>query len=222
MLVEFICLREIPNGSLRLVVTASAQDSSHRVVILEFFRPLPDVSDQIHDAEWTSTLRLRINRIRTTHRAALVRNGHGVGIPCVAPRVEASIGSLGRVLPLPLVRQPLPCPGCIGARVFKRNPSDGLVVPACRIGAVAPVTQEIQIVVWMVVGRVEKFLELRVRDWIFVDPERLHVHGMIMKASRRILPGILNVHADIVETLNLNSLHTKAEVTFGNFRHVRR
>ena len=43
-----------------------------------------------------------------------------------------------------------------------------------------------------------------------------------MKASRRILPGILNVHADIVETLNLNSLHTKAEVTFGNFRHVRR
>src|SRR5579884_271449 len=51
VLVIAVCLREIPDRTLRLVVAAAAEDCGTRVVILEFVGHLPDVADKVHDSE---------------------------------------------------------------------------------------------------------------------------------------------------------------------------
>src|SRR5439155_941536 len=119
MLVELVRLREVPDGSLRLVVAATAQDSAPCVLILKFFCPLPNVADKIHDSKWTCSLRMCIHRIWTSHGAALIRSRERFGVPGISPRVHATIPALGCILPLPLVREALPCPTGIRTRIFE-------------------------------------------------------------------------------------------------------
>src|SRR5262252_9476640 len=101
-----------------------------------------------------------VGRVRTSHAAALVGHRNCVWLPFIAPRVNASVGSLRGVLPLPLVGKALARPRCIGTRVFKGNPGDRLVLPARWIRAAPPIAQKIQIVTRMVARRIQKTLEL--------------------------------------------------------------
>src|SRR5260370_40610124 len=105
MLVQLVRLWEIPDRSLRLVIASSAKNSSTRVLILKFLGPLPHVADQIHDAKRARTLRMRINRIRTSHGTPLLWSWYSFGIPVVTPWIQAVVTALRCVLPLPLMRQ---------------------------------------------------------------------------------------------------------------------
>src|SRR5216684_3571518 len=171
MLVELICLWKIPDGSLRLVITATPQDASPRVLILKFFGPLPHISYQVHHREWACAQRVRVDRIRTPHGSSFVRHWHGVSIPCVSPWIHASIRTLCRILPLPFMRQTLSRPRSISSSIFKGHPRHRLVVPAGRIRAILPIPEEVQIILRMIMSRLEKLLKLCVGDRIFIDPE---------------------------------------------------
>src|SRR5712692_12115785 len=74
MLAEFVGLWEVPDGSLGLVITASPENTSAGVLILEFFRPLPDVSYQVHHTERACAQWMGVDRIWPAHGAALVGN----------------------------------------------------------------------------------------------------------------------------------------------------
>src|SRR5579872_560644 len=161
-----------------------------------------------------------IDSVRTAHRARSVRNRHRLRFPIVAPRIESLVCSLCGILPFPLMRQALSRPSSISSRVFEGNPNHGLVVPACGVVSVRPVPEEVKIVLGMIVSGIQKFLELRIRDWVFVNPERPHMHGMIMKAAWGILPCVLYIHANIVEAFDLDPLDLKAKISFGNLYHI--
>src|SRR5262249_22626023 len=120
-------LRKIPHGSLRLVVTAASQNPAAGMFVDVFIGPLPDVAHQIHNAERARSTRVCGDAVGTSHVPAFVRRRDDRRVPLVAPWVFALVGSLGVVLPFPLVRQALASPLSIGARIFKRDPSNGLV-----------------------------------------------------------------------------------------------
>ena len=142
---------------------------------------------------------------------AFVRERNGVSIPFVSPGIHAPISALCRILPFPFVRQTLSCPCGIRSRIFKGHPRHRLVVPTRRIRSILPIPEKVQIILRMIVSRIEKRLELCVGHRIFVDPERLDVHRMIVKASRGILPRILHVDPDVIETFDLDSGYAKIE-----------
>src|ERR1700716_3764381 len=90
VLAEFVRLWEVPDGSLRLVITASAENTCACVVVLEFFRPLPDISYQVHYTERACTLGVRVDRVGSAHGAALVGSGNYVSSPAIAPRIDTT------------------------------------------------------------------------------------------------------------------------------------
>src|ERR1035437_5955686 len=47
------------------------------------------------------------------------------------------------------------------------------------------------------------------------------MHGMIMKATRGILPRILHVTTDVIEPFNLDTGYTKIEIRFGDLYPIR-
>jgi hypothetical protein len=119
---QFICLGEIPDGSLRAVVASASQNPATGVLIQKLIRPLPHIANKIHDAERASAFGMRGNGIGTAHGAALVRVGDGGSIPLISPRIEAAISSRSGVLPFPFARQTLSGPGGVGARIFEGTP----------------------------------------------------------------------------------------------------
>src|SRR5258708_7306988 len=171
MLVELICLWKIPDGSLRLVITATPQDASPRVLILKFFGPLPHISYQVHHREWACTQRVRVDRIRTPHGSSFLRHWNGVSIPCVSPGVHAAISALCRILPFPFVREAFSRPRGISSSIFKGHPRHRLVVPTRRIRAILPIPEEVQIILRMIMSGIEKLLKLCIGHRIFIDPE---------------------------------------------------
>src|ERR1700728_3143109 len=162
MLVVPVGLREIPDGALRLVVTASAQNGGSRVFIDVLIGPLPDIPYHIHRAERACPFGMGIDiagreyrsppvgrrrcRIR---RIALPGAGEGTAAQrrrqpiAVSPRIAAGIVALRRVLPLPLVWQAFSGPPCILPRVFKRDPGHRLVAPALGIDPSLPIPEEV-------------------------------------------------------------------------------
>src|ERR1700678_2457642 len=110
MLIQLVSLREIPDCTLRLVVTPPAQNTTASVLIDKLIRPLPHISYHVHHAERTGSLRMRIDWIGTPHGARLIRCRHSAIIPCITPRIEAVVRPLSRVLPLPLMGQALSRP----------------------------------------------------------------------------------------------------------------
>src|SRR6267378_4857598 len=98
--------------------------------VRELFRPLPDVTDEVHHPKRTGSFRMSADRIGTAHRAVLILLRNGGCVPLVAPRIEPAIGALRGVLPFPLVRQALPCPDGVGARILDGHPCNRSIFPA--------------------------------------------------------------------------------------------
>src|SRR5581483_6719281 len=88
--------------------------------------------------------------------------------------------------------------------------------------AVLPVAKKVYCVLGRVMRRVEKLLELRVRDRILVDIERRSLHDVLMIAARRVLPWILHVDARIVTAFDLGAAHAKIKSSARNADHAAR
>src|SRR5579875_164392 len=104
MLVVAVCLREIPDRALRLVMTASAQNCRTCMFIDVFIGPLPNISYQVPHAEWTRSLRMSIYIIRWSQHASSIGDGDCRSVPLISPRIPATVGALRGELPFPLVR----------------------------------------------------------------------------------------------------------------------
>ena len=80
--------------------------------------------------------------------------------------------------------------------------------------------QKVQIVLRVVMRCFQKFLELRVR---YRDTDRSRTNrscsSCTMMAAWRIFPWVLHVHADIVETFDLDSVHPERKFARGNVYH---
>src|SRR5277367_2498075 len=159
VLVQFVSLGKVPDRALRSIVTATAENAAARVLVGEFLGPLPDISYHVHHAEWAGSLRMSIDRIRTSHRARLVSYRHSGFVPLVAPRIELAVRTLGCVLPFPLMRQALSRPVRVGARIFLRDPRHRLVFPSRRIASIFPIAEKIQVILGVVVGGIQELLE---------------------------------------------------------------
>src|ERR1700722_9541739 len=72
---EPLCLREIPNRTLRFVVFPTAHDCRPSVLVRKLVGPLPNVANQVHHSKRTRTLRMRIHRVRSAHDTPLIRSG---------------------------------------------------------------------------------------------------------------------------------------------------
>ena len=105
MLGQLVGLREIPDCALRLIVVATTQDAGPRMLIHEFFGPLPHVAHHIHHSEWTCARRMRIHRVGESGHPRLVCHRNGRCIPFISPRISTFIGPLRRILPFPLMRE---------------------------------------------------------------------------------------------------------------------
>src|SRR5271157_5756319 len=171
MLAQLIGLRKIPNRALRLVITASSKNPPASFLVLKFLPPPPPLSGPVHYAKRACPLRVRVHCIRSAHGSVFVHGWNCVGIPRVAPGICTSIRPLGRILPLPLVRQTLPRPSRVGARILQRHPRNRPIVPTRGVDAILPVAEEIQIVLRMIAGGIEELLELRVGHGILINPE---------------------------------------------------
>ena len=155
---------------------------------VEFVGPLPDVAHHVHHAVGAGSLRMRVDGVGSGHRAACLRNGNGRGIPRVAPGKNAAVRALRGQLPLPLMRQALARPLCVGARIFKRDPGHGPIVPARGEVSVLPVAQKVDRVARRVVRGVEELLELRVGDGKLVDVEGGDVSSRVRGSGAASLP----------------------------------
>ena len=154
---------------------------------------------------------MRVDGIGARHGAAGDGRGNVGGLPEVAPGIGAAVGALRGKLPLPLVRQALAGPLGVGARIFKRDPGDGAIVPALRIAAVLPVAQKVDGVGGRVVRGVEELLELGVGDGELVDEERGHLHLVLVEAARGVFPWVLDIDAGVVAAFDLGTLHAEVE-----------
>ena len=162
MLCQFICLGEIPDRSLRLVVTSASQDSASSVLVEKFIGPLPNVADHVHHSERACGFWMSGDGIRTSHRSALVRSGDRGSIPLIPPRIKPAIGALGSILPLPFARQPLSSPGRIRARILQGNPGDRLVCPTLGVCSILPVAQKIQVICRTIMRCIQELLKVSI------------------------------------------------------------
>src|ERR1041384_5176235 len=66
VLIQAVRLREVPHGSLGLIIASSSQHGGAGMLVQKFVGPLPDVADQVLHAERTCPLRMSIHSIRTS------------------------------------------------------------------------------------------------------------------------------------------------------------
>src|SRR5580698_7404707 len=109
------------------------------MLVHEFVSPLPDVAHHVHHSERTGALRVSVHQRRTRKVAAFVWLRNSRVVPLISPRIQALVFPLGRILPLPFVRQPFAGPLRIGARVFQRYPGYWFILPASVRPAVLPI-----------------------------------------------------------------------------------
>src|SRR5271163_2026751 len=189
VLIVAICLREIPDRALRLIVASSAQNPRPGVFVNKFVGPLPDISNHIHNAEWTCPSRVRIDVVRLRQFASLVWIWNVRRVPEITPWIDAVlIAALGRVLPLPIVWQPFSRPPRIGARIFESDPGHRLISPSLRICAILPILQKVLIILRMVLRSIQKLLEFGIRDRKFVHVESVNMHSMFVETPWRVFP----------------------------------
>lgn len=198
MFVQLVSLRKIPMGSLRLVMAAAAQDCGARTIIEPFVSPLPDIPYKVFDAERTGTGGMSAKLSSATHIMSTIRGRDSGGIPLVAPGVRSSVGTLGRILPFPLMRKPLTSPFRVGTSVVERNPCNRLVCGACWECPIGPIFQEVVSVLRYIAGSIHEFLELRVTHWVFIHIECVEFHLVCMMPARRIFSRVLDINADFV------------------------
>src|SRR5208337_2396594 len=222
MLIILVSLRKIPLRPLGLVVAPTTENSRAGVLIDVFICPLPNVADHVHHAERACSRRMCINIIRTSHSAPTIRRRYGTRFPRIAPWIDATVGSLGRILPLPFVWQSFFGPLGIVARVLERNPSDWLVRPSLWIRPVCPVSKKVRIILRVIVSCLEKLLEVKVGDGVLVNVERLYLHAVFVKAARRVFPRILHINTNVIGAFNLNPFNLEGEIGASNLNHAGR
>jgi len=110
----------------------------------------------------------------------------------------------------------------MAARVLERDPGNRPVGPAAGDGTVFPVLQEVVVVGGPAARRIREALEFRVRHREAVDIERLHRDQFAVAPAGRVLPGVLNVQADPVESLDFHTGHMEVEFTCRNADHALR
>src|SRR6185437_12444428 len=74
----------------------------------------------------------------------------------------------------------------------------------------------------MVMGRIQEFLKISIRNRILVHKEGFELHPVLVKPARHAFPRILNIDADIVEPLDFNSFHFENVVSARNPDHALR
>ncbi len=67
---------------------------------------------------------------------------------------------------------------------------------------------------------VEKLLELRVGDGVFVDEEGNDLHLALVESARCILPWILHIDAGVSVPFDLSALNAEDEIATGNADHA--
>ena len=204
-----------------MVVASSAKNRTPRVRIHVFVGPLPDVPHHVECPEWARALRMGCDIVRAPRLAALVGNGHRLGIPRVAPGVRASIASLRRVLPFPFVGQTFSRPLRIRSCILQRNPGDWLIGPSLRVGSSLPIPEEVNVILGVVMGRVEKLLEILVRHRVLIEIKRTHRNALFVEASRRIFPRILNIDSGIIGAFNLHAFYPEDVISSSHCNHAR-
>jgi len=192
------------------------------MIVAVFVGPLGNVPDEVEHAERAGALWVRVYVGKRAARVAMIGSRNVRGIPFTAPGIDARVGGLRGVLPLPFMRKAFPGPGGVGTRVFEGNPGDRFVVPARGEIAVRPVAQKIVIIGGMVVRGVEELLELRVGDGRAVKVISVQMQTMQVRTARRILPGVLHVDSGIVAAFDFNAPHGKIKIALGNFDHAGR
>src|SRR5882672_10188287 len=212
MLVQAISLRKIPARTLRDIVAASPQNRAPCVFVEVLVRPLPDVPGRVQHSKLTRTFRMRIHVVRPGQFMALALNRHGFVVPIVTPWVDSSVGSLSGVLPFPFMRQTFASPSRIRTGILERYPGDRLVPPTRRIGSLPPVPKEVVVVFGMVLGGIYELFEFAVCHRGFIDEEARDTHLATVITARRIFPGILHVHSDLIRAFDLNSRDLKIKL----------
>ena len=118
MLVQLFRLEEVPATSRRPVVGAAAQNDVSAVLVLKLVRVLPDVAHQIrHCEDGVAGGDVRRDRLRAQEQGAICLHREVALVEVSAPGIEAPVGALGCVLPLPGVWQARAPPGAVGARL---------------------------------------------------------------------------------------------------------
>src|SRR5882757_6129675 len=128
-----------------------------------------------------------IDICRSSPGARVIHRRHGTGIPVWSPGIGPAIAPLGCILPLPDMRQPLPSPSGVSARILNRDPGHRLVAPTIGEGSVAPIAEEVVLIGRIVVVRVDELFELGVGDRRAVDKEARYLQQVAMVAARRRL-----------------------------------
>jgi hypothetical protein len=109
VLIVAIRLREIPDGTLGLIVTPSPNNRG----------PLPHIPNHIHHSKGTGACGMAVNAIGRAQRSAPIRNRDNViELINVSPWVSKAARPLRSVLPLPFMRKPLARPLGIGTGIF--------------------------------------------------------------------------------------------------------
>ncbi len=220
VLVVAIGSREIPDGALRLVVLATAENAGAGVLVGVLFGPLPDVAHHVHHAVGARAFGMGVDGIGTGHGAAGNGPGHVRGLPVISPGIGATIGALRGELPLPLVRQALACPLCVGARIFKGTQVTGrLSQPSGKV----PFFQSRRKLMrrggrnaW----RRGTVLNCALVTGILVDEERRDLHLVLVESARCILPWILHIDAGVSVAFDLGALNAEDEIAAGNSDHA--
>ncbi len=119
MLRQLCRVWKIPLRTLRMVITAAPDDSSTRMFVMIFIGPLPNVSDHVHDAKRAGALRKCVYVGRRSEVPALIGRRNSARHPFIPPRIKPTIGTLGGVLPFPLVRETFASPTRISPSVFQ-------------------------------------------------------------------------------------------------------
>src|ERR1017187_653138 len=181
-------LWKVPNRALRPVVAAAAQNCGSRMLVHVFICPRPHVPHHIHNSKRTRPFGMRLDITRRLHlstfigkrcerfRSACLRSTGG-NTPrelrkkpiTVSPWKLPAIVALCRILPFPFMRKALACPLCILASVLDRNPSYWFVGRPFGECTALPVFKEIEIVLGMVLRRIQKGFEFGIGDRILVD-----------------------------------------------------
>ena len=68
---------------------------------------------------------------------------------------------------------------------------------------------------------IEKRFEFLVGNGILIDVEGIDMHEVLVEASWRIFPWILDVHALVVSTFDFDSCNDKEKVSPRNMNHLR-
>lgn len=200
MVVAAVGLGKVPHGALMPIVASAAQDCRPREFVDILVGPLPHIANHVHDAEGAGAIGIASTSLAGSITPPL--SGGGATAPSGPAAEDTQPGSrrswecssrkrpkeiYGRPFParrtaIPIREEELAGPLRIRARVLDRDPRDGVLRPAFRVGSVLPILQEVKVVLGVVFSGVEDLFEGF--PWI------LHVDADIVAANSVAAKGL--------------------------------